>query len=715
MRWSLAGISVALVLLAAGATGWPAAAQRSTRSSGARDVVVAKVPAAVRRAEGFDPAQSAGLFVGIRDFEDEKFLEVPFAVDDAVDLAHLFAIELELIQPSKVVLALAGEPQKAVSKARLGTLLDGGAVREPAGQSDVLRLLDRQRQASGPKGLLVAAFATHGFSDQGSDYLVAADSLRSFIESTGVVLNQAFDVVARAKAPRRLVLLDACRERLTAGQRGAGGSGMTETFHDAIAGARGQAVLSGTTLGGYSYDDAERLNGVFTAAVLDGLRGGAGTDARSLITVRTLADYVDDRVLAWVRDHRPEDSGLSQGISRRLEGAVAEMPLAADAGRLRAAADYQQRRTGALDLLRRNLDPPLTGAIYDQVRVFLAPSAPSPERLELLAEIEALDGSARMRHALESYWRTRSVSSPAAGPATPAESGRRTATPPPPVAATPGPYKDAVLGIDFVVIEPGTFQMGSPTTEEGRSDDETLHAVTLTRGFWMGTTEVTQSQWQKLMGNNPSRNQACGAECPVETVNWYEALELVNELSRKSGLEACYELSGDNGKKAGEGREYQQVSFKGLDCEGYRLPTEAEWEWASRAGTGARYAGTDDPTQVCVYGNVADSATKRANPSWPTFECDDGYQDLAPVASFRPNGFRLYGMIGNVREWVWDWYGDYQGDVRDPQGPASGQFRVIRGGSFLVFPRGARVAYRDFVGPAGRYPGLGFRVARSLP
>jgi len=257
------------------------------------------VPEETRVAEGFDPAESAGLFVGIRHFDDERLAEVPFAVDDAIDLAHLFALELDLIAPGKLVLALAGEPRKSESKNRLQALLDAGAVREGARQAEIYDLLDKRGKATNAKGLFVVALATHGFSDQGSDYLVASDSLRRRIVRTGIAVSELFDDVARATAPRRIVILDACRERLSAATRAGSAdaaSAMSQTFAEAIACAAGLVVLSRTTHGGYSYDDFERSNGVFTAAIVDGLRGRAPADERSLITVRSLADYVDQRV-----------------------------------------------------------------------------------------------------------------------------------------------------------------------------------------------------------------------------------------------------------------------------------------------------------------------------------------------------------------------------------------------------------------------------------
>ncbi len=288
------------------------------------------VPAGAWEAYDFDPAESAGLFVGVSDFEDPRFTPVRFAVDDAVDLADLFVSELGLITPTKVVLGLAGNPRKSDSKRRLQILRDAGASVTSARQVDVYARLDRQRKAAGAGGLFLAAFATHGFSDQGGDFLVAADSLRRRIVRTGVAVNELFDDVARSRCSRRLVLLDACRERLSADTRGGTEpqAAMSPSFAEAIAQASGQAVLTGTAIGGYSYDDLDRGNGVFTGAVLDGLRGQAPVDERGFITVRTLADFVNQQVVEWVRDQDLDHAGAGQGIESHLAGEASMLPLA---------------------------------------------------------------------------------------------------------------------------------------------------------------------------------------------------------------------------------------------------------------------------------------------------------------------------------------------------------------------------------------------------
>ena len=230
----------------------------------------------------------------------------------------------------------------------------------------------------------------------------------------------------------------------------------------------------------------------------------------------------------------------------------------------------------------------------------------------------------------------------------------------------------------FVRIMPGTFNMGSPTSEEWRATDEVQHSVRITRPFFLQATEVTQGQWKALMGANPSWFSSCGDECPVESVSWDDAVAYCNRLSEKEGLETCYAGS----------------TFKGLTCAGYRLPTEAEWEYAARAGTtGVRYGDLD--AVAWHDGNSAESPH--------------------PVGRKQPNAWGLYDMLGNVWEWTTDSDGEYSNtSVTDPLGSGDGSRRVIRGGSWGgAGARYKRAAYRGGGVPSTRDFILGLRLARS--
>ncbi len=228
----------------------------------------------------------------------------------------------------------------------------------------------------------------------------------------------------------------------------------------------------------------------------------------------------------------------------------------------------------------------------------------------------------------------------------------------------------------YVRIAPGTFTMGSPSGELGQGLDETIHRVTLTRAFCMKATEVTQGEWQAVMGSNPSEFKSCGTNCPVEQVNWDDALGYANALSRSEGLPECYARS----------------TFTGLDCRGYRLPTEAEWEYAARAGTTAATYGNLD--SVAWYDQNADGSTH-------------------PVRQKQPNASGLYDMLGNVNEWTGDWVGTYPGTVTDPTGPTRGSLRVLRGGSWVYSARFARAAERAYGAPRQRLSFHGFRLAKT--
>lgn len=264
------------------------------------------------------------------------------------------------------------------------------------------------------------------------------------------------------------------------------------------------------------------------------------------------------------------------------------------------------------------------------------------------------------------------------------------------------------IGMEMILIPKGEFQMGSPRTEIGRDDDEEAHRVRLTRPFYMGRYEVTQGQWEALMGNNPSWFRNCSRDCPVEQVNWWEAVSFANSLSRLEQLQECYELKGCNGRPgANEDMDCESSRFKGLTCSGYRLPTEAEWEYAARARSRtplytpgytvkgknfvqgldaiAWYAGNSGATYEGAHDCSAWEQTQQ-----PSKRCG-----THPVGQKKPNGFGLFDMLGNVYEWVADWYSekyDRRSLAVDPLGPAKGFSRAYRGGSWRSLARFCRAA-----------------------
>ena len=219
----------------------------------------------------------------------------------------------------------------------------------------------------------------------------------------------------------------------------------------------------------------------------------------------------------------------------------------------------------------------------------------------------------------------------------------------------------AGIKLDMVLIPAREFQMGSPESEKYHQDNALQHEVTLTKPFYMGKYEVTQEQWESVMGNNPS-SRTKGAKLPVTNVSWEDCQEFIKKLNEKT--------SG-----------------------GYRLPTEAEWEYACRAGTTTAYSYGDNLTKSDA--NI------------------DG-DSIKAVGSYRPNAFGLYDMHGNVWEWCNDWYGSLQdGEVTDPKGAATGISRVLRGGSFNNNESKARSSNRNNNTPTNRGTDLGFRLVKT--
>ena len=259
----------------------------------------------------------------------------------------------------------------------------------------------------------------------------------------------------------------------------------------------------------------------------------------------------------------------------------------------------------------------------------------------------------------------------------------------------------------FVRIESGSFMMGSPSGEDGRySGEEKLHEVKLTYNFEMQTTEVTQGQFKVLMGYNPSKFSSCGADCPVEQVNWYEALSYCNTLSRSKGYEVCFSCSGKG--KSVEDCKLKSKFSKPQECKGYRLPTEAEWEYAARAGT---------VTAFYNRGIYTDNDNCKMEPNLDKigWYCGNSGDETHKVGQKQANSWGLYDMSGNVEEWVWDRFTTSLGvDATDPVGPSSGSRRFVRGGSWSSGSIDCRSATRIGLLPSNSDSNLGFRPCRTL-
>ena len=221
---------------------------------------------------------------------------------------------------------------------------------------------------------------------------------------------------------------------------------------------------------------------------------------------------------------------------------------------------------------------------------------------------------------------------------------------------------EPTTGMVLVELTPGQFPMGSLGSETGRNLDETMHDVKIAAPFYLGLFEVTQQEWKTIMGTAPSRAAACGPRCPVESVSFEDARRFLAKLNARSAPDIRF-----------------------------RLPTEAEWEYACRAGTAS------SPGAV------------------PRRPADNGGEQPRTGGSFDPNAWGLYDLTGNVSEWTADWYGPYPEDVVvDPPGPRSGDARVVRGGSWESGPGAARCAARNRQPPQARRPGTGFRVAADF-
>jgi formylglycine-generating enzyme required for sulfatase activity len=238
--------------------------------------------------------------------------------------------------------------------------------------------------------------------------------------------------------------------------------------------------------------------------------------------------------------------------------------------------------------------------------------------------------------------------------------------------------KGTDIGGKYVLVEGGSFIMGGSEN----FDEKPGRKVRLS-DFYIGKYEITQAEWDYVMGKDGFTFK--GDSLPAETVSWFDAVKFCNRLSEIERLEKCYEINGE------------RVTCN-FSAKGYRLPTEAEWEYAAKggkAGQDERFSGSEDPCEVAVHAGCGAGSTKGAG-------CR------------KPNGLDVYDLTGNVSEWCWDWYGEYPPETqKDPAGPQTGFLRVVRGGSWVSCEKYCTNEFRNLYNPRDRHSHVGFRVART--
>ncbi len=443
-----------------------------------------------------------------------------------------------------------------------------------------------------PGDMAFVFYSGHGVEVKGQNYLLPVDFPRDTTEfdvaDYAYSAQRILDGLQERGAGIRIVILDACRDNPLRAAKSAGGGGLARME------GRGTLVVFATEAGRTASDNRGSGNGLFTTHLLEGLRK-AGTPADTMF--KEVARAVDK---ASAGKQTPQVYGLllEDFAFRPGQQQVARLDAAAEAWALirssenaedfdRFARDFAGHEMAKVAVLR-------AGQLRRQVAVVAAPAAP---------------------------------------------------------VAAPGAREKLVGGLKYVWVPPGSFRMGcSEGDVECIADEKPAHQVKISRGFWMGETEVTQGAYQRVVGKNPSNFE--GSDLPVEQVNWDQAKSY------------CVGL-------------------------GLRLPTEGEWEYAARGGsTEARYGSLDGV-------------------GW--HDGNSGNQ-THPVGKKEANGFGLYDMLGNVYEWTSDWYGEYgAASATDPKGPMSGNFRLLRGGSWVYIPQLVRASLRSRLEPAGRVSDIGFR------
>ncbi|MEM6260397.1 MAG: SUMF1/EgtB/PvdO family nonheme iron enzyme [Planctomycetota bacterium] len=677
----------------------------------------AQQPAKAIAVDAVQPADHLGgrqyaLIIGIDDYADPAVPDLTLCERDA-----------------RAMHALLTGPSRAAVDPADATLLLG----DQATARNIRKALIALRRAPRDATVFIY-FSGHGAKEGNEAFWVTHDAELDFLGATGFPDRDVRAFIDSLPAERVVVMIDACYAAATV----KGGNKSVLDFADVLARFTGQgrAFLMASGSGEEAIEAADLKHSIFTHYLLEGLRGRAdaaegGGNGDGVVVLPELQTYIDR--------HVAEEAAVRGGIQKPTtvldvrEPAKFRLTIDADviARNLRETAESKARKAQRLATLESlYIDEKLTRdqaqkglallradpadldandrkrlAYFQQV----ADGTLAPDRLErALGLIESpeqravrLAEEARERLRLEREAKERERQAKiadllASARSNDSEGTGRSALPTLDELLRLDPnhrearrLKDKIegyyapdkvgdtftnsLGMKLAYIPAGEFIMGSPESEEGRNDNEGQHRVRLTKPFLLGVTEVTQAQWHTLMGNN--RSYFKGDKLPIEAVSWEDAMEFCRRLSQIEGKQ-------------------------------YRLPTESEWEYACRAGTTTPfYFGLTITTGQANYNGTVVYGSGRSGVN---------REKTMPAGSFHPNAWGVHDMHGSVWEWCSDWYGEYpNGAVTDPSGPAIGERRVLRGGSWSDLPQFCRSASRRDT-PDGRVFGAGFRVALDL-
>ena len=483
-----------------------------------------------------------------------------------------------------------------------------------------------------PGSVALVFYAGHGLQIKGINYLPTVDAdinSEEDVSNQSISVNQIMDVLDESKSRLNLVFLDACRNNPYA----------SRNFRSADRGLARVSAPSGTLISyatkpGSIAADGTGRNGLYTSKLLAQMDSNVEIEKALKRVVTAVKTASNGKQEPWMEGSIEGDFCFSGcGVSDQQPLPVSAPPPVIDA------------ETEVWTIVKETAD---ADVVRDFLKEYPKGKYAAPARFKL----KELESKARVAMA------PRPQTAPKKQlPGRPVVEEQTAST------TTKG-FTDSTTGMEFVPVPGGCFQMGD-TFGDGFDNEKPVHEACVSN-FAIGKYEVTQGQYKKIMGNNPSNFSSCGDNCPVENVSWNDAQQFIQRLNSQSGRS-------------------------------YRLPTESEWEYAARSGgRSEKYSGSNDVDSVAWYSGNSGSKTH-------------------PVGQKQPNGLGIYDMSGNVWEWVSDWYGTYSsGRQQDSQGASSGSYRVNRGGSWISDAGHARAAFRSYDSPGDRRSFLGFRLASPV-